>query len=194
MAEKKEYRSAVRSRRLIRGAFQELLKEKPLEKITVTDIVNRADINRSTFYAHYTDVKGLVEEIQNEVVERSLALISEVDFQHIFLEPAPFVRGLAEIGTKNVELYRLLSNSDFALNQMEKMKELFLAKAMTAPEIPEKVRQSRTYEIQVNFFIGGIMHTYLQWLLGKLDYSTEAITEEICQLITSTAHIYLNMD
>ena len=61
MAEKKEYRSAIRSRRFIRQAFMELLREKRLEKITVTDIVNRADINRSTFYAHYTDVKALIE-------------------------------------------------------------------------------------------------------------------------------------
>lgn len=194
MAEKKEYRSAVRSRRLIRGAFQELLREKPLEKITVTDIVNRADINRSTFYAHYPDVKGLIEEIQNEVVQRSLALISEQDFQHIFLDPKPFMQGLVQIGTENAELYRLLSGSDFALRQMEKMKEVFLEKAISAPEIPEKIRRSQTYKIQVNFFIGGIIHTYLQWLLGKLDHSTDEITEEICRLITSTAHIYLNMD
>ena len=37
--EKKEYRSAVRSRKLIRQAFYELLKEKSFEKITVTDIL-----------------------------------------------------------------------------------------------------------------------------------------------------------
>ena len=47
-----EYRSAIRSRRMIREAYTVLLKEKDLSKITVTDIVNRADINRATFYAH----------------------------------------------------------------------------------------------------------------------------------------------
>lgn len=194
MAEKKEYRSALRSRRMIRTAFQELLKEKPLEKITVTDIVNRADINRSTFYAHYADVRGLLEEIQDEVLQRSLGVISKRDFQQIFVDPMPLMQELVEIGTENSELYRLLSSSDFALKQMETMKELFLEKAMTAAEIPEKVRQSKTYEIQLNFFIGGIIHTYLQWLMGKLDCSTDAISEEICRLITSTAHIYLNID
>ena len=44
-----EYRSAIRSRRMIREAYTVLLKEKDLSKITVTDIVNRADINRATF-------------------------------------------------------------------------------------------------------------------------------------------------
>ena len=48
--EKKEYRSALRSRKMIRQAFFELLKEKSFEKITVTDVVKKADVNRSTFY------------------------------------------------------------------------------------------------------------------------------------------------
>ena len=41
MREKAEYRSSIRSRRLIRQAFVELLQEKELEKITVTDIITR---------------------------------------------------------------------------------------------------------------------------------------------------------
>lgn len=102
---KKEYHSAIRQ------AFQELLKEKHFEKITVTDIVNRADINRSAFYAHYSDVKGLIEKIQDKIVRRSLALIDVQNFQHIFLDPMPFMQGLMQIGTENSELYRLLSNS-----------------------------------------------------------------------------------
>ena len=59
--QKAEYRSAIRSRRLIREAYTQLLKEKNLQKITVTDIVTRAEINRATFYAHYPDVRGVTE-------------------------------------------------------------------------------------------------------------------------------------
>ena len=69
MTEKKPYRSALRSRHLIREAFLSLLPEKNPEKITVSDIVRRANINRSTFYAHYPDVQGIVEEIQSEIFE-----------------------------------------------------------------------------------------------------------------------------
>ena len=41
---------------VIRQALFDLLKEKPLNKITVTDICKMADINRSTFYSYYEDV------------------------------------------------------------------------------------------------------------------------------------------
>lgn len=193
MAEKKEYRSAIRSRRLIREAFQELLGEKPIEKITVTDIVRRADINRSTFYAHYSDVKGLLEEIQDEVMQRSLALIAEQNMQNILRDPKPFMESLVQIGLENVELYRMLSSHEFSLRQIEAMKRQFTERAISSPDIPEIIRQSRSFEIQINFFIGGILHTYLQWLLGNLNCSTEDITAEICSLITNSQYVYRNL-
>ena len=45
MVEKKEYRNAIRSKKLIRKTFLELMKEKPIEKITVADVVTCADIH-----------------------------------------------------------------------------------------------------------------------------------------------------
>jgi AcrR family transcriptional regulator len=76
MGEKAEYKSAIRSRRLIRQAFIELMKEKELEKITVTDIVKRADINRGTFYAHYKYTRAVIEQIENEIIERDNQSVS----------------------------------------------------------------------------------------------------------------------
>jgi restriction endonuclease len=46
---KAEYRSSLRSKKLISKALANLLTEKPLDQITVTDVVSRADINRGTF-------------------------------------------------------------------------------------------------------------------------------------------------
>ncbi|MBQ9733551.1 MAG: TetR family transcriptional regulator, partial [Clostridia bacterium] len=64
MGNKAEYRSALRSRRLIRDAFLALMQENGSAKMTVTEIVRRADINRATFYAHYSDVQAVISEIE----------------------------------------------------------------------------------------------------------------------------------
>ena len=66
---KAEYKSAIRSRRMIQHALVELLQEKELDKITVTDIVTRADINRGTFYAHYADISGVLDSIMENVCQ-----------------------------------------------------------------------------------------------------------------------------
>ena len=64
----KEYRSAVRSRELIHQAMLDLICEKNLNDITIKEVVDRAKINRSTFYAHYSNLGELVEEIEQELL------------------------------------------------------------------------------------------------------------------------------
>jgi AcrR family transcriptional regulator len=53
-------RRVRRTRELLRGAFLSLILEKSYDRITVQDILDRADIGRSTFYAHYRDKEDLL--------------------------------------------------------------------------------------------------------------------------------------
>ena len=76
MEEKSQYRSALRSKKLIKNAFSELLQKKDFEKITVTEIVNSAQLNRGTFYAHYSNTIDVLEEIENDVSEQILFFFS----------------------------------------------------------------------------------------------------------------------
>lgn len=193
MTEKKEYRSAIRSRRFIRQAFMELLKEKKIEKITVTDIVNRADINRSTFYAHYTDVRGLVEEIQSEFVERAMAVVKEMDFRDLLHSPVPFLQKLIEIANENRELYTIVGKTALSMNQLEKIKVILVEKALDLSEIPQEIRTQRNFRIRLHFFVGGIINVYQQYLVGNLDVTTEEIVEEISTLIKSSSHTILDV-
>lgn len=187
MPEKKEYRSALRSRRFIRQSFLELLKEKRLEKITVTDIVKRADINRSTFYAHYADVWALIEEIQQEFVEQSVSLLKGADFLSLLRDPIPFLKKWIEIANQNRVLYTILGKSSIATSSIEQFKLLLVEKAMNLPQIPEEIRQQKNYEIRINFFVGGIINVYQQYLVGNLDATTDEIIEDIAAILISSA-------
>ena len=50
---------------MIRNSLLELLSTKPIAKITVTEICERAGINRATFYAHYTDPTDQLHWLQS---------------------------------------------------------------------------------------------------------------------------------
>ena len=45
------------------------MKEKSVGEITVKELVDQVDINRSTFYLHYPDISGLLYEIENDLAE-----------------------------------------------------------------------------------------------------------------------------
>jgi len=51
-----------RTRGLIQQSFMELLAEKGFRAVTVQDITERAEVNRTTFYAHFPDKYSLLEE------------------------------------------------------------------------------------------------------------------------------------
>ena len=193
MAERKEYRSALRSRRFIRQSFMELLKEKRPEKITVTDIVKRADINRSTFYAHYADVRALIDEIQKEFVEQSVSLLMGADFLTLLRDPIPFLKKWIDIANQNRELYTFLGKNAIATSSIEQFKLLLVEKAMNIPQIPEEIRNQKYYEIRVNFFVGGVINVYQQYLVGNLDATTDEIIADIASVITASVHSILDI-
>lgn len=60
MAHEKDDRRTRRTRQLLREALLSLLKEKRYEDISVQDIIERADVARSTFYVHYIDKQDLL--------------------------------------------------------------------------------------------------------------------------------------
>ncbi|UKI49656.1 MAG: TetR/AcrR family transcriptional regulator [Clostridium sp.] len=63
-----EYRNSIRSKKLIREAFAKILEEKKdINKISVKEIVERADISKSTFYCHYQDIYAVIEEFEDEI-------------------------------------------------------------------------------------------------------------------------------
>ena len=51
-----------KTKRAIQKAFIALLREKPIEKITVKEIAERAEINKTTFYSHYETLDALTAE------------------------------------------------------------------------------------------------------------------------------------
>lgn len=87
--QKAEFRSAIRTRRMIWDASTQLLKEKGLSRITVTDIVTRADLNRATFYAHYPDVRDVTEEIENELIAKMLEVLEQFRYTQLFPQSGP---------------------------------------------------------------------------------------------------------
>ena len=88
-----------KTKRAIRSAFYELIKEKPLEKITVTEIAARAEINKTTFYAHYETVYDLVDQLEQEAVSEVIGQLNTA--QALLSAPRAFVKEMYALLSKN---------------------------------------------------------------------------------------------
>ncbi|MCC3371456.1 TetR-like C-terminal domain-containing protein [Cohnella sp. REN36] len=67
----------LRTRRLLREAFVELLQEMEIDKITVNRLAERATINRVTFYLHYKDIPDMMDKMADEMVEDLSAILEQ---------------------------------------------------------------------------------------------------------------------
>jgi len=189
MGKKAEYKSAIRSRRLIRQAFVDLMKEKKLEKITVTDIVNRADINRGTFYAHYQDTRAVIEQIENEIIEMLLESLGELRYKNFFQNPLPLLLQISSYLEEDLKFYRILINADGAEQFLVRLKDIFVNHMKTDSDIPEHIKNSPEFLIRAHFVAGGIMNLYQVWFRGEMDNSLNEISLEASNIITNGSAI-----
>ena len=63
-------RRVQRTRRLLQDALMALSTERGFDAVTVGDIAERANVNRATFYRHYQDKYGLVDEMFQQATDR----------------------------------------------------------------------------------------------------------------------------
>ena len=65
--EKKTDRRVRKTKAQLRAGLAKLMQTKSIKEITVKELVDEVDINRSTFYLHYTDIYQMLESIEDEL-------------------------------------------------------------------------------------------------------------------------------
>ena len=79
------------TKNLIRQVFIKMLNERPLDKVTVTDIAERCEINRNTFYYHYTDIYEILSEIFQTELDKVIDEYNDtLSWEESFLLAAKF--------------------------------------------------------------------------------------------------------
>lgn len=76
MKEQKQDRRIRRTQKLLKDSLIELMQEKEFKNISVKDITERADLNRGTFYLHYSDTYHLLQDIEEEVLSSFQEMIN----------------------------------------------------------------------------------------------------------------------
>ena len=172
---KAEYRSAIRSRKLIVDALADLLTEKPLDKITVTDVVSRADINRGTFYAHYKDIPDVVDHL----IQQTFSAIRDAMISHTAANSSlehTLLSTIQRILEEDMAFYRKILNSSASAIMQEQV-----VAVVTEFMLEHKDRfypgSQAEYKIAIRFCAGGLSNLYRDWFAGKLPYTLGELTQ-----------------
>ena len=116
----------------IKKAFVNLINEKGIRDINVTDITRMAGIGRGTFYTHFTDINDLLENIESELMDKLETDLSDVipdAMQWLIVEkgarvPAPFIIETLNNFYQNREMIAALLSEQgdpYFLNKVKKI-------------------------------------------------------------------------
>jgi AcrR family transcriptional regulator len=94
---------------VIQESFFKLIKEKPINKITVKSICELSEINRATFYKYYTDPFDLMRQIENEFILEMQKLIEKADNEDITQTLVIILEAIKQ----NDEMYMLLISENW---------------------------------------------------------------------------------
>lgn len=178
---KAEYRSALRSRKLINEALADILQEKPLDKITVTEVVARAGINRGTFYAHYADIPDVIQHLIQDTFAKIRTVISQKPEQLQML-PELLLSRIMEILMEDMDFYRKVMASSTAPLMQEQLVEFVIQYLLDQEEL-YAFGNHRQYELTIRFCAGGLSNLYRDWFFGKLDMPLEELNAQGARMI-----------
>lgn len=173
-------RRIVRTRRAIHLAFIELLTETDYDKITITALAKKADIDRKTFYTHYSSIDELFEDVIRQQTERSLEGLMLTDLLN---DPSRFVKKYLYAIQAAVPLSQ--DQRANLLGHIPMHKFMQYGTAIARERIFNtnenlSVEAKRYINVIVEFYLGGIFHAYALWLSGH----TELTLDEVIELIS----------
>ena len=184
---KAEYRSAARSRRLIRDAYVNLMQEKPIDKISISDIVREADLNRGTFYAHYSNPMDVLMEIADEILGDVQGFFADFSFTDFLKNPMPLLLRVEKLVMDNLDFYRRINLNTASIGFTDQIKKILIEYISSNKSVPEHLRNNPHFTVALELFAGGLISVYLGFVLGTIRASAREITETISILISQSA-------
>ena len=178
--EKKLDRRVVRTKNAIRNSFLKLLTEKDIDKVTVKEIADGANVDRKTVYNYYTGVDKILEELENELAKDFEKAIGEFHFESVEDTMSAF-NALTELLSENMELYTLLMKIDGRSRLMEKI-VVYLKEKVRSVLASSSVEASKI-DVAVEYVTAGMFTAYKYWFNSDRKQSLEDFTEDVATLV-----------
>ena len=173
------------TKKMIKDAYLELLETHPSEKISVTDICQLADVNRSTFYSYYEDTITLRQDIENDLLEQ-IPVLS--DLPEAITSDRQFVAVLERFFSyiqENQRMFRILilqsDNRAFSRRLIETVLEKYPV------ETPAK--NPRLAQYTYIFIVSGVIGLLGRWIEEDFPIRPEKLAELVLRMATMAAQV-----
>ena len=167
-----------RTKTAIIDAFQQILEETPINKITVKSIVERCGITRNTFYYYFDGIPDLMECHLTTMADQLL---------NSFKEPNPreelglVINYFVQRKKSVLHTYRYLPREQFIF-QLDKIATYVIERRIRQATAEAPISES-DLTVLIRFYKGALVGLFLDWLEAGMNYDMNTMAERLCELM-----------
>ncbi|WHI54465.1 TetR/AcrR family transcriptional regulator [Mammaliicoccus lentus] len=186
-----EDRRVRKSKAAIKKAFIQLLEDSQIERITIRQISDKADINRGTFYLNYDDKYALLEEMEDEQIAdlkklvdiRKVNLAQKTAEEFIEIFSNEVIKKVIIHISENIEFYHAILNLDRTSKIEERITDMILS------NINYLIGENNTvYGVPDDYYLryvsGALMSMVKYWVHNENRVSIEELVQYIVTIST----------
>ena len=147
----------------LRQALIHFLGEKPIARITIKEICEEADVNRSTFYAHYADQFDQLKHIEREFIEGVNGYLADFEVKNDETDIVRRVEMIFDYVRANAELCRVLLGGNGNIDFQESLIEI-IGGYVTGVWESRRIADGQTAQAMFRFVATGCIGVVSEWL------------------------------
>ncbi|MDE7379703.1 MAG: TetR/AcrR family transcriptional regulator [Clostridia bacterium] len=167
-------KSSVKTRKLIKKTFIEMLSEKKeISKISVSELVERAELSRATFYAHFDDVYGVAEELEKEWADQFFThtnLLATAEYDKFFDQLFEFLK-------ENDDNYKMMCGSNEFLLSSNRLSMLVIEKLNELCNADRNIKDRQFIDLEISVFVEGLVCEYIKYCRGLNNMTPDVLHE-----------------
>jgi AcrR family transcriptional regulator len=161
------------TKKMLKDSLIVFLARESIHKITVREICEEAQVNRSTFYKYYGSPYDLLEEIENDVIVQINSYLTEDavarDGKEMLIKILAFIN-------ENIDMSRVLLNNNIDPRFPERLIQLPTMRQIITRQLPDKYNEE-DIEYIMDFAVNGGFSTIKKWINKDKRESPEKIAE-----------------
>lgn len=160
-------RRVTKTKKNIKQIFKELLLTENISNITIKEIALKANIERKTFYLHYSSIQDLINEIMLDINKSFNDSLNNYIIQNNGYDIKDIFNVINNIILKNYELFQKIAHNDSYSYFRECFENILRDGIITILEGAYHITKPNRY-YYATFFASGITKLYLSWLKGDI--------------------------
>ncbi len=183
--EQKVDRRIRKTKAQLKNGLAALMQKKSINEITVKELVDTVDINRSTFYLHYTDIYDLLQKTEDDLLEQITRIIKEHSPNDENAEATfPFMEDIFETVSANRDIFQALVGRNGDISFIHKVEDIIAQNTIHRLErmFPDSAKDLQYY---YSFCLTGAVGLIKTWLTDQSQESPEHMAKLAYQMITN---------